>query len=50
MKKTAILTLGAFLLISSSATAQENEEVRYNQYGVAVDRKGGGYGHGRRTL
>ena len=39
MKKTAILTLGAFLLISGSATAQENEEVRYNQYGVAVDRK-----------
>ena len=39
MKKTAILTLGAFLLISGSAMAQENEEVRYNQYGVAVDRK-----------
>ena len=39
MKKAALLTLGAFLLINSSVTAQENEEVRYNQYGVAVDTK-----------
>ena len=39
MKKAALLTLGAFLLINSSVTAQENEEVRYNQYGVAVDRQ-----------
>jgi len=40
MKKTAILTLGALLLVNSSISAQEeNEEVRYNQYGVAVDRK-----------
>ena len=39
MRKTAFLTLGALLLISGSMSAQENEEVRYNQYGVAVDRK-----------
>lgn len=39
MRKTAFLTLGALLLISGSMSAQENDEVRYNQYGVAVDRK-----------
>ena len=39
MRKTAFLTLGALLLISGSISAQENDEVRYNQYGVAVDRK-----------
>ena len=39
MRKTAFLTLGALLLMSGSIRAQENDEVRYNQYGVAVDRK-----------
>ena len=39
MRKTVFLTLGALLLMSGSIRAQENDEVRYNQYGVAVDRK-----------
>lgn len=38
MKKSTILTLGALMLVTSMS-AQEESEVRYNQYGVAVDRK-----------
>ncbi|MDD5854937.1 MAG: porin [Prevotella sp.] len=39
MKKLLLLTLGLPLCFSATATAQENDSVRYNQYGVAVDRK-----------
>lgn len=38
MKKRTFLTV-ALILLAGSTFAQENEEVRYNQYGVAVDRK-----------
>lgn len=41
MKKTKVsaLTLGLLLSSVTAALAQESDTVRYNQYGVAVDRK-----------
>lgn len=38
MRRLTILSLG-LLLTTTSVCAQENDSVRYNQYGVAVDRK-----------
>ncbi len=39
MKKRTFLTLSLILLFGGSIFAQETEEVRYNQYGVEVDRQ-----------
>lgn len=39
MRKSTILTLGLTLPLTTAVCAQENDSVRYNQYGVAVDRQ-----------
>ena len=39
MKKLPFLILGLLLSFFSTAIAQELDTIRYNQYGVAVDRK-----------
>ena len=38
MKKKLLLTL-CVMQLATVVMAQEEDEVRYNQYGVAVDRK-----------
>ena len=39
MKKLPFLIWGLLLSFFSTAIAQELDTIRYNQYGVAVDRK-----------